>query len=245
MLYIALLDDDQVALGISKTVLESFFTQKGIEFKLDCFSSPLSFLSNAKEVEYELVILDIDMPEMDGIEVAKRVRDIKFDATIIFLSQKENLVFDCFSVRPFGFIRKNKLYEDFAKIMNLYLSNANNLDERGGSLTIKSKAGILNLKIRDIVYIEGNRNYQSIHLKNEECVDIRMLLSELEEKLSSQGFLRIQKGFLVNSFYIRRIEKKEVVLTNGYMLPISSKRREEIMEEYLKITRKQDNIFLS
>lgn len=245
MINIALLDDDNVALNISKTILETFFNEKNIEFKLHSFTSPLTFLANAKEVNYDLVVLDIDMPEMDGIEVAKEVRKIKFDATIIFLSQKENLVFDCFSVRPFGFIRKNRLYEDFGKIMNLYLGNENNMEDKGSSLTIKSKTGILNLKIRDIVYIEGNRNYQSIHLKSEETIDIRMLLSELEEKLSSHGFLRIQKGFLVNSFYIRRIETKEVVLTNGYLLPISSKRKDAIMEEYLKITRKQDNIFLS
>ena len=68
-------------------------------------------------------------------------------------------------------------------------------------------------------------------------------MGDLEEKLNDQGFIRIHKGYLVNYLYIRQIGNNEVNLTNNKSLPMSNKRKEEIMEKYLSITRKNKSIY--
>ena len=68
-------------------------------------------------------------------------------------------------------------------------------------------------------------------------------MGDLELKLKVHGFIRVHKGYLVNYLFIRQIGAQELTLTNNKVLPISSKRKDEIMEEYLAITRKNKSIF--
>ena len=109
MIRIAIIDDEQPALLISESTISSYFQTKGHEAKIDAFQNPLSFLANEKEEAYDLVFLDIDMPQRNGIDVAKEIVNIKKDTTLIFLSQREDLVFDTLPLHPFGFIRKSRI----------------------------------------------------------------------------------------------------------------------------------------
>lgn len=243
MLKIALLDDDKTALLISKGAIESFFQEKNIAISLDAFSSPLTFLSMAKEENYRLVFLDIDMPELNGLEVGEQVKGINPQTDIIYLSQREDLVFDTLKLHPFGFIRKSKIIQDFASVLELFVNTSLNANSENKKITISSKTETLSADIDSIMYIEGNRNYQTFYMKNGTNFDARILMSDLENKLKEHGFIRMHKGYLVNYLYVRQIGTNEVLLTNNKRLPISNKRKDEIMDAYLAITRKNKSIY--
>ena len=243
MLKIALLDDDKTALLISKGAIESFFQEKNIAISLDAFSSPVNFLAMAKEENYRLVFLDIDMPELNGLEVGTQLKEFNPQTDIIYLSQREDLVFDTLVLHPFGFIRKSKIIQDFANVLELFVNTALNTQSENKKITISSKTGTLGADIDQIMYIEGNKNYQTFYLKDGNVFDARVLMSDLESKLKDHGFIRAHKGYLVNYLFIRHIGTNEVTLTNNKVLPLSSKRKDEIMEEYLSITRKNKSIY--
>ena len=243
MLKIALLDDDKTALLISKGAIESFFQEKSIAISLDAFSSPVNFLAMAKEENYRLVFLDIDMPEINGLEVGKKLKEFNPQTDIIYLSQREDLVFDTLVLHPFGFIRKSKIIQDFANVLELFVNTALNTNSENKKITFSTKTETMSADIDNIMYIEGNRNYQTFYLKDGSTFDARVLMGDLEEKLKDQGFIRIHKGYLVNYLYIRQIGNNEVNLTNNKSLPMSNKRKEEIMEKYLSITRKNKSIY--
>ena len=243
MLKIALLDDDKTALLISKGAIESFFQEKNIAISLDAFSSPMNFLAMAKEENYRLVFLDIDMPEINGLEVGKQVKNINPQTDIIYLSQREDLVFDTLQLHPFGFIRKSKIIQDFANVLELFVNTALNTNSENKKITISSKTETISADIDQIMYIEGNRNYQTFYLKDGSVFDARVLMGDLENKLKEHGFIRVHKGYLVNYLFIRQIGTNEVSLTNNKKLPLSSKRKDEIMEEYLAITRKNKSVY--
>ena len=243
MLKIALLDDDKTALLISKGAIESFFQEKNIAISLDAFSSPVNFLAMAKEENYRLVFLDIDMPEINGLEVGKKLKEFNPQTDIIYLSQREDLVFDTLVLHPFGFIRKSKIIQDFANVLELFVNTALNTNSENKKITFSTKTETMSADIDNVMYIEGNRNYQTFYLKDGSTFDARVLMGDLEEKLNDQGFIRIHKGYLVNYLYIRQIGNNEVNLTNNKSLPMSNKRKEEIMEKYLSITRKNKSIY--
>ena len=243
MIKIALLDDDKTALTISKGVIEQFFNDKNIPFSVDAFNASAPFIAMAKEEKYQLVFLDIDVDEMNGIDAGKVVKEIDPHTDIVYLSQREDLVFDTLFLHPFGFIRKSKILEDFPSVLQLYI-DTNLKEDDSSKLVVTSKSGVTNIVIADIMYIEGNKNYQTIYLKNDTTVEVRLLMSDLEKQLENKGFIRIHKGYLVNNIYIRKIVKNDVMLTNNKILPLAGKRREEIMEKYLSITRAKQAIYL-
>lgn len=244
MLKIALLDDDKTALLISKGAIESFFQEKNIAISLDAFSSPINFLAMAEEENYRLVFLDIDMPEINGLEVGKKLKGFNPQTDIIYLSQREDLVFDTLQLHPFGFIRKSRIIQDFASVLELFVNTALNTNRENKKITISCKTETISADIDQVMYIEGNRNYQTFYLKDGSKFDARVLMSELENKLKENGFIRVHKGYLVNYLFIRMIGTDEVKLTNNKVLPLSSKRKDEIMEEYLSVTRKNKSIYL-
>ena len=243
MLKIALLDDDKTALLISKGAIESFFQEKNIAISLDAFSSPVNFLAMAKEENYRLVFLDIDMPEINGLEVGKQLKQFNPQTDIIYLSQREDLVFDTLQLHPFGFIRKSRIIQDFANVLELFVNTALNTNSENKKITISSKTETISADIDQIMYIEGNKNYQTFYLKDGNVFDARVLMGDLETKLKEHGFIRVHKGYLVNYLFIRSIGTNEVSLTNNKVLPLSSKRKDEIMQEYLKITRKNKSVY--
>lgn len=244
MLKIAILDDDKTALMISASAVEAFLKEKNAEYRLFSFSNPLNFLASAKEEKFDLSFLDIDMPEMNGLSVANELAAISKYGQIIFLSQREDLVFECLKFHPFGFIRKSKLIDDFSLMMNQFFQTVSNNESNETKIDFFDKTKTYSFKIKDIVYIEGDRNYQKVVLKDKSSQNIRVPLGTLEEKLREYGFLRIHKGYLLNYLYIRSIESEEVYLTTGTSLPMAKKRKEEIMKQYLAISRKNSSVII-
>ena len=244
MIKIAILDDDKTALMISTATVEAFLKEKNAEYKLFSFSNPLNFLASTKEEKFDLSFLDIDMPEMNGLEVANQLSEIAKSGQIIFLSQREDLVFECLKFHPFGFIRKSKLIDDFSLMMTQYFQTINNAESDETKIDFIDKTKTISFKIKEIVYIEGDRNYQTIVLKDKTSQSIRVPLGSLEEKLSSHGFIRIHKGYLLNYLYIRSIEGEEVYLTTGVSLPMSKKRKDDIMKQYLAMSRKNSAVII-
>ena len=244
MIKIAILDDDKTALMISTATVEAFLKEKNAEYKLFSFSNPLNFLASAKEEKFDLSFLDIDMPEMNGLAVADELAGIAKNGQIIFLSQREDLVFECLKFHPFGFIRKSKLIDDFSLMMNQYFQTISNAESDETKIDFIDKTKTVSFKIKEIVYIEGDRNYQKVVLKDKTSQNIRVPLGSLEEKLKDHGFIRIHKGYLLNYLYIRSIEGEEVYLTTGTSLPMAKKRKDEIMKQYLAISRKNSAVII-
>ena len=184
------------------------------------------------------------MPEMNGLEVASQLADIAKNGQIIFLSQREDLVFECLKFHPFGFIRKSKIIDDFSLMMNQWYQTISNTESDETKIDFIDKTKTVSFKIKEIVYIEGDRNYQKVVLKDKTSHNIRVAMGQLEEKLREHGFIRIHKGYLLNYLYIRSIANDEVYLTTGISLPMSKKRRDEIMKQYMAISRKNSAVVI-
>ncbi len=195
MYNVAIIDDDNTAIKIIKNELESFFDKKIIRSKIYEFTSPINFLATIKETYYDLIFLDIDMPEKNGIDVGKELNKCCSNINIIFISSREDLVFDCFVIHPFGFIRKTKFKQDFQSVIEQFYTSTLSVNDSQDKIEFIKKNNISSYKINEIVYIEGLRNYQQLHLKDDTKDLIRISMNKLETKLSENGFIRVQKGF--------------------------------------------------
>ena len=170
--------------------------------------------------KYDIIFLDIEMPGIDGISLCRKIRQQSKDALVIFISNKEELVFQTFEVQPFRFIRKSELNELCASLVDSVINELKRRSPQTFTIIENNGGDVLSFDARNIIYIEAQRKECKIASTNNTST-VKMNLMDLEEKLSSYHFVKIHRSFLVNMDYIFRITKNSVILTTGDELPIS------------------------
>lgn len=232
---VALCDDDAKALPVIAGAAESAFQEKGIYTDIRRFNSGKALLQAMEQTRFHIVLLDIEMPGMDGIAVGKRLRELGDGTHIVYVSEAESRVFESFLVQPLGFVRKSNFLNDIAAVVELYVKTCSQ-DERGDYLEFQTRSGLLTLKSRQIRYIEGSRNYQLLYLEGQkEPTEVKMTMDKLEEATRTHSFIRIHKGYLVNYRCIQRISASAVTLLDGTQLPIGRSKAAEVKSKYLSI----------
>ena len=234
-LKIALCDDDARALPIISGAAQSAFASKGINPEISVFSSAQELLDSLGQEHYQMILLDIEMPGMDGIELAKRLREKGDDAKIVFVSEAESRVFESFQVQPLGFVRKSNFLNDITAVAELFLKTSSTEDS-GSYLELALRTGFAAVKSSTIRYIEGSRNYQLVYTEGkQEPLEVRMTMDRLEQMTKAIGFIRVHKGFLVNYLFIHRVMPSEITLTDGTVIPVGRSKAGEVKAEYLSL----------
>ena len=190
---IALCDDDTKALPVIAGAAESAFQEKGIHTDIQRFTSGKALPQAMEQTRFQIVLLDIEMPGMDGIAVGKRIREQEHDIQIVYVSEAESRVFESFLVQPLGFVRKTNFLNDIAAVVELYVKSCSQ-DERGDYIEFQTRSGLLTLKSRQIRYIEGSRNYQLLYLEGQkEPTEVKMTMEKLEAATQAHSFIRIHR----------------------------------------------------
>ena len=236
---VAVCDDDQAALGIISSSLKGCFVRRGINVDISLYGSADALEADLSAKAFDLLLLDIDMPGTDGITFANRLRDRKNPIDIIYISNREDKVFESLRSSPCGFIRKSRFLQDMAEIVDAYLASRGTKREMP-SLVVQTRDSVASLPLDKIRFIEGNRKSQLVHVEGHpEPYGVRGPMQELEDELVPQGFIRIHKGYLVNYRFIRRIDDTDVVLDNGERVPLSRRKIPEVREQYLMLMQEQ------
>ena len=232
---IALCDDDARALPVIAGAAESAFNAQGIQTEIYRFSSGAELLQAMERTHFHLLLLDIEMPGMDGIAVGKRLRAMEDDTKIVYVSEAETRVFESFQVQPLGFVRKSNFLNDIAAVVELYVKTSSQ-EQAGDYLELSTRSGLLTIKSKQVRYIEGSRNYQLLYTDGKkEPVEVKMTMEKLEQLTAPYGFIRVHKGFLVNYLFIHRVSATEITLTDGTSIPIGRSKAGDVKARYLSL----------
>lgn len=228
-------DDDKAARGIIANAVQAGFSELGVETETTLCSSGMELRNQMSSGCFDLLFLDIDMPGINGIQLGKQLRDEGKEIDIIYVSNREDKVFDSLKVEPVGFIRKSHLIEDIPDVLQRYWKHYGKR-KMGKMLVVETKERIISVLLKDVMYIEGARNCQLLYLWGWDTpCQVRRNLKELEEELAQDGFIRVHKGFLVNYDYIRLIEQDNILLTNGNRVPLSRRKLQEVKSRFLQL----------
>ena len=239
MLMIAVCDDEAKVIAHLSERIKTAFASLGFEITIQIFTSIGSLKNQMLNSTFDVFFLDIDMPESDGIDFGIFLRSSGSDACIVFVSNREERVYDSFRVAPVRFIRKNRFNEEIdeaVKAISTWWEQ-----RRNKFLVISSRGQVNSIPIDDILYVESFDKVQSI-VTETQTKTIRITMSELEDKLLSRGFLCPHKGFLVNYRFIDSIETTDIVLKNGELIPISKYRVIETKKAFMKLVLKEPDI---
>ena len=165
-LQVAICDDDSAARNIITSSLKGAFA--GQEIEVRSYSSARILAADLSVHSFDLLLLDIDMPDLDGITFAEGLRQENAAVDIIYISNREDKVFQSLRTEPCGFIRKSRFLEDMNDVISRYLSRrAARGDADIASLVIQDRTCMRNLPLKQIIYVEGLRKIQLVHAVSE------------------------------------------------------------------------------
>lgn len=235
MLNIAIVDDNLEYLKIIHEHIDNIMDEiKCDQYILKTFTDGIQLIESG--IKYDLLLLDIDMPTINGFELAEKINNntsIQDATTIIFISTYDNLVYESFKYSPLRFIRKNKIDEELGEAIQAFLCKR---EHNGYPLMFSTDLGKRSISVNDIIYIEVQSHKLYVHEK-EKLTIANGNLKDVEEQLCAYGFIKTHQSFLVNFRYINFINHSEIILDNGTSIPLSRGRYEQVKKEYMVLTR--------
>lgn len=219
MIHVALCDDDPHFLKQLRQATAQWFTERQIIFSAIEFSSAKHLLDSVKETSYDVFFLDIEMPEVDGMQLAKLIRETLPDSIIIFLTSHDEFAPDGYRVQALRYLSK----QTWKKFLSEALDAATaQVEKQGtGSLTVSHYGNIQRIPHRDILYIRHISRYCEIAIKAGETIQDDRGIKKLFEIIGDGRFIFIERGAFINLDYLQKIENGQAVMTNGHSLPIS------------------------
>jgi DNA-binding LytR/AlgR family response regulator len=236
MLRIAICDDNKAILLSYKERIKALFESKQVKVAIFEYINGSKLIEDCATAPYDLIFLDIDMPEMTGFDVAEKINEVSVDSVIIFVTNEEQLVYRSLRYSPFRFIRKAylvaELNEAIISFLDLYA-------KRNKTQVFNCVNGeLIAVNIKDILYIESNKHKVTVYTQKKNFIT-KAKIGELEDKLKISGFIRVHVGYLINMKYIFSIEKTEVILVDQTSIPMSRHRTEQVKMEFQKFIRSE------
>lgn len=236
MLHIAICDDEQYYLEKIEKLLQEQLLQQGISiFKLDTYSSGETLLADSEAVtRYQAIFLDINMPDLNGLKVAEKIREQCPNILLIFITAFIDYALEGYKMEAIRYLVKDMLEEMLPECVEAIIKKLYLQAQRMKYNFIEGKKA---LPVDRIYFIESQKhklifNVYAIKQKQYSLYD---KLDNIEKGLAEYGFLRIHKSYLVNAMYIEDICNYKVKMQDGRLLPVPRAKFQKVKEQYYEI----------
>lgn len=220
MLTIGICDDDPAELESLGRIIEEFLRHKDLRFVLKAYDHGENLLSAlAKGQVFDVLFLDVYMDTMDGISVARKVREFDEACSIVFATNSRSHAITGYEVSAAHYLLKPITGTKVAQALDRAL--AANLEKMNKSILVQNRHGSYRLLLREIVYAESEARIVVIHLRSRDELRYYDRLDNLELKCGDERFLRCHQSFLVNLDYVRSIANNKIQMESGEEIPIT------------------------
>ena len=222
--HIAVVDDEENDIKHVCNHIYDFFSSTDIE--LNTYRDALHFPINTN---FDVLFLDIDMPQVSGLELAKKYKKRHENSLIIFITSHNELVYKACNIHPFDFIRKENLdieMPDVLEEINYQLSHLH------PSVTFYINGNAYVLRKELILYCESFNHQTEIHFDTS-SITVNMQLGDVEKTIDSNHFKRVGRSYLVNMKKVTKLEGTTLYISEHHQIPIS-RRKKKLVLEYMK-----------
>ncbi len=227
MLRIAICDDEtQVRQKIDGFVWR-MAEQDDIQLEVVQFQNGTRLLKDYPDA-VDILLLDIELGDWNGLELAKELRKRDAHVQIVFITNMPQFAVGGYKVRAFGYLLKPVSYEEFALELRELIKTL--YESKNASISLRTAGETLHLPISEISYVETYGRKLRVHSPSQSW-DVSCTIGALEKELESHGFVRCHTAYLVNSQQIRRISGNELIMAGGEHLPISKHRRAKCIQQ--------------
>lgn len=226
MYRILLVEDEPEEAQRLMALIERYAQASGESFQTTWRSSAMEMV--ADKSRYDLMLLDIDLPGINGMEAAQLVRVYDEVTPIIFVTNLAQYAVNGYEVGAMGFIVKPATFGSLR--MNLNRAMRHIRQSAAQSIMVSTDEGVRVVHVDQIVWVEIKGHHITFHLEDEKPLESYGSLSQVEKDLACAPVLRVSKSFIVNMDKVRRVNGLRLLLTSGDEIPISRVRRREIVD---------------
>ena len=230
---IAICDDSAADQKYIMKLTEHWAEKMQHTIQTDPFPSAESFLFHyAGHKDYDILLLDIEMGGMDGVSLAKKLRQDNEKIQIIFITGFPDFIAEGYEVSALHYLIKPVEEDTLAKTLDRAAANLKKADR---ALVFSANGETFRINVGEILYVEALAHFCRIKMP-EEVFEIRQKFSELEKKLG-EGFIRTHRSYLVRISCIKRISKIEIILDSGDRIPLSRSNYQAVNQAFIRYFR--------
>ena len=230
-------DDDEIFLEKLRKSIDSALQGMNVTAKIHTYSR-MEDIGQPILASCDIAFLDIDFAHTryNGLDIARKLREERKDAIIIFVANFLEYAPEGYEVQAFRYVLKLDVKSKLKDYLQQAITQLQSVCE---TLKIKVNGEIIDIPLKSILYIESQLRQILIHVQRDSSgkaikkYSCYAALAEMEKQLEPQGFLRIQKSYLVNMAHLQRFQCGEAMLDNGTILPVSEKNYAELKKKYL------------
>lgn len=230
LIKIAICDDEEKAVSLHEQIVRDSLQMCGIGYEITTYTQSRNLLYDITDDSffYDLILLDIEMPGISGMEISRQIKSFLPNVRIIFVTSHTEYAIDAFELSIFRYVPKNNLKNklatavaDAAKLINL---------EAGREYTIQTSKHMEKIPYKDIYYIQRDGKNASI-VSSAGTSKVRKSLQQVFNELNTPEFIFIDRGYIVNIIQIMKVSDGMAVLKNGKQLPISRSHLQEVKQQ--------------
>lgn len=237
---VAICDDNKVMSDFLNRHISNILQNNHVDFHIDSYCSGSKLKNVHVNNPYDILFLDICMPEVSGFDLAETIRSLSQKTVIVFVTSNEHLVFESFQYQPFYFIRKTS-HDVMLQELEGTLNKLINIMKQYSSLELASAGeGKIYISAKEILYIECKGHYLHYITTFGKDIVVRGKLSEIEDVLHDLDFIRIHRSYIINMHNVFSIEKKgkSILLANNTCLKIGRNFEQYVEHNYMEFIRR-------
>lgn len=235
MYKIAICEDELLQKTYMNNLLKKIAKDNQVDFDIKLFSAGEELLEAGYDA-FDMIILDIEMGQINGIEVAKRIRQTNKEVKIIFVTGVEKLWPEGYNVNAYRYIVKPVDEQSFSKAIVELLET---MDKPQQYITLKNEGTLERIAIPDIKYLAIQDRKVELYIKGK-SITTNISMQEWEEMLSDHGFASPHKSYLVNLHYVSRLNKESLQLTTGEEVYVSKRKFKTFKERFMTYVEKMN-----
>lgn len=226
---ICIYDDNPYDVCILEKCIASFFKQKEIDYEVEICDNTKQLLDNL--ITYDMVFLDIEMKDENGIQIGMKIREISLQTIIIITSKFPKYLIEGYKIRADRYFIKPLKQDVFNNEME-------NIYHRYFKVYKKIKGIKENVRANEILYIDNLGRESTVHLLSEKNIKTNHPLKYWEQQLDSESFIHSHKSFIVNLLHVSRINNKSVTLLNDEEIPLSRFYKDHFKKQFINFVHK-------
>lgn len=237
-IHIAICEDDKIQVELLEKYVKNWAFKNNSLVKIEVFYSGEAFeFSWSMDKKYDVLLLDIEMKELNGVELAKKIRLEDELLNIIFVTAIPDYIGEGYNVSAINYLIKpiseEKLFECLDRVVK-------KIPKEEKTILVDVDGEIIRIKQKDIFYVEAFSHTVEINTEKEKFVT-RKNISTIEKELDENAFVRCHRSYIVGLKHVKRIRKTEIELDDGRIIPVSRRQYANVSMAFIKYYKGEDD----